>query len=99
MKLVVRPDATADIRAARDHYQEARPGLGDDLAQDLGRLFARLEGFPRSAPVVAGYEPVRRAVLRRFPLAVFYLLSTERIEILRVIHTARSPGTWPRSET
>jgi len=85
-----------DIRGARDHYQAAEAGLGDRLAEDLDRLFARLEAFPKSAPSVAGYEGVRRARLRRFPLAVFYRLGPGRIDVLRVIHTARSTERWPR---
>lgn len=95
VKLFLRPAAVADIRGARDYYEEATPGLGDVLAEALDQLFGRLEAFPRSAPVVAGYEPVRRAVLRRFPYAVFYRLGHDRIDILRVIHTARSSATWP----
>jgi plasmid stabilization system protein ParE len=92
--VVLRPAAAADIRAAREYYDQARPGLGEELATDLDRLFARLEAFPRSAPLVAGYEPVRRARLRRFPYAVFYRPEDKQIEILRVVHTARSPEAW-----
>jgi plasmid stabilization system protein ParE len=98
VNLVLRPAAVADIEAARKYYEEARPGLGDDLATALDQLFARLEAFPRSAPLVAGYEPVRRARLRRFPYAVFYRPDRTRIEVLRVVHTARSPGTWRGAE-
>ena len=101
MNLVLRPAAVADIRAARKYYEEARPGLGEDPATELDRLFARLEAFPRSAPLVAGYEPVRRARLRRFPYVVFYRpdpTRIEAIEVLRVVHTARSPETWRDAE-
>ncbi|WP_267896728.1 hypothetical protein [Jiangella anatolica] len=44
---------------------------------------------------MAGYAGVRRAVLRRFPYAVFYELG-ESLEVLRVIHTARHPEAWRR---
>ena len=96
MKLTLRPAAVDDIRAARDYYENARPGLGNAFGLDLDRLFARLEVFPRSARVVAGYDSVRRAVLRRFPYAVFYaVVKTDELEVLRIIHTAQSPETWP----
>lgn len=99
MKVVLRPGAVADVRAARDYYEDARPGLADRLVEDPGRLFARLEAFPRSAPPVEGYEQVRRATLRRFPFVVFYQLSTdERIDVLRIVHTARSRDTWPEGD-
>jgi len=98
VNLVIRPAAVADIRAAHKYYEEARPGLGEDLIAELDRLFARLEAFPRSAPLVAGYEPVRRARLRRFPYAVFYRPTITRIEVLRLVHTSRSSDTWRSAE-
>ena len=97
MNLFLRPAAVADIHAARKYYEESRPGLGKDLADDLDRLFARLRAFPLSAPLVVGYEPVRRARLRRFPYQIFYRTDDQRIDILRVVHAARSPETWRTS--
>jgi toxin ParE1/3/4 len=94
VKLFLRPSAIADIRAAREYYEDASPGLGDGLATELDRLFGRLAAFPRSAPLVSGYEPIRRAVLRRFPYAVFFHSGSDRIDILRVVHTARSADAW-----
>jgi plasmid stabilization system protein ParE len=96
VSLVLRPAAIADIRAAREHYERVDSRLSERLAEDIDRLFARLEAFPRSAPAVAGYEGVRRARLRRFPLAVFYRLGGSRIDVLRVMHTARAPEGRPR---
>lgn len=100
MTLLLRPTAVEDIRAARDQYADADRRLDEQLAEDLDRLFALLEAFPRSAPLVEGYESVRRALLRRFPYAVFYRLTEpDRIDVLRVVHTARSPETWPGEAT
>jgi plasmid stabilization system protein ParE len=98
VKLLLRPAAVADIRAARDYYEQGGARLDEKFADELDRLFARLEAFPRSAQAVVGYEPVRRALLRRFPYAVFYRLTEpDRIDVLRIIHTTRSSDTWPRS--
>jgi toxin ParE1/3/4 len=92
----VRPAAAADIRAACDYYRQARSGLDDELIEALDRLFARLDAFPRSAPIVAGYEDIRRAPIRKFPFAVFYRLAeTEQIDVLRVLPNARSPAARP----
>jgi plasmid stabilization system protein ParE len=96
VKLLLRPAAVADIRAARDYYAQTGARLDEKFADELDRLFARLEAFPRSAQVVVGYEPVRRSLLRRFPYAVFYRLTEpDRIDVLRIIHTTRSSDTWP----
>lgn len=91
MNLVLRPDAVADVRAARDWYEDAKPGLGAQFLDELDRLLARLVEFPRSAPGVADYPDVRRALLRSFPFAAFYLLNEDEITVLRVLHTSRQP--------
>lgn len=91
VRLLLQPAAAADIRATRDYYEQAGSSRHEPFAEELDGLFARLEAFPRSAPVVAGYAPVRRALLRRFPYAVFYRLAEpDRIDVLRIVHTARS---------
>lgn len=42
------------------------------------------------------HADVRRAVVARFPFAVFYSVEPKRVVILRVLHSARNPGLWPR---
>jgi plasmid stabilization system protein ParE len=95
VKLFLRLAAVADIRATRNYYEQAGSRLHEQFAEELDRLFARLEAFPRSAPLVNGYEPVRRTLLRRFPYAVFYRpTQPDRVDVLRIVHTARSPNDW-----
>lgn len=95
MNLFLRPAAVADVRATRNYYEQAGSRLHEQFAVELDRLFARLIAFPRSAPLVSGYEPVRRALLRRFPYAVFYRpTEPDRVDVLRIVHTARSPNDW-----
>lgn len=84
------PTAVADVRSARDHYEAAQDGLSRRLDDALDELIARLEAFPRSAPLVAEYTDVRRAVVRGFPYVVFYRHRPERIDVLRILHAARS---------
>lgn len=42
-----------------------------------------------------GYPSVRRALMRRFPFAVFYTADEDLLLVLRVIHTSQSPRDWP----
>ena len=40
-------------------------------------------------------EPnVRRALLRRFPFAVYFLAEAGTVEIIAVLHMRRDPETW-----
>jgi toxin ParE1/3/4 len=94
--VVVGAAATTDIRAACEYYRRSGSGVEAQFLDEIDRVFGRLESFPRSAPAVADRPSVRRAPLRHFPFGVFYRLAEpDRIEVLRVIHTARSPETWP----
>ncbi len=96
--LVLRPAAVADVTEAHDHYRALADGLGDRLVAALDELFARFAEFPRSAPLVAGYRDVHRAVLRGFPYVISYRYQPDRIEVLRVVHTARSDAGRPPGE-
>lgn len=82
--------ASADVGEARRYYEAVADGLSERFADSLDELFTRLASFPRSAPLVAGYDDVRRAVVRQFPYVVFYRHRADRIDVLRVLHAARS---------
>lgn len=70
-------------------------GLSRRFVIALDALFKRLEQSSRSAPVVASYAEVRRAVVRGFPCVVFYSHQQGRIDVLRVLHAARSDADRP----
>lgn len=94
--LALRPAAVADLTEAHAHYRNMADGLGDRFVAALDELFARLTEFPRSAPVVAGYQDVRRAVLRGIPYVIFYRHQPDRIDVLRILHAVRSDAEWPQ---
>ena len=97
--LVLGPAAVADLTEIREYFATVDDGLGSRFVEGLDELFSRQEAFPRSAPLVAGYVDVRRAVVRRFPYVVFYRHRPERIDVLRVLHAAREDADRPPSET
>ncbi len=95
MAVVLRPRAIDDLRAAKQYYEERQTGLGEELREALDVVFRRLQTFSRSAPAVAGFPGVRRALVARFPFAVFYVERAKRIVVLRILHTARDPLRYP----
>jgi plasmid stabilization system protein ParE len=42
------------------------------------------------------HEQVRRALLRKFPYALFYLFNEETIVVVACFHVRRSPADWQR---
>jgi toxin ParE1/3/4 len=90
--------AVADLEEIHGHYDSVEDGLGSRFVEALDELFTRLEEFPRSAPLVAGYADVRRAVVRGFPYVVFYRHRPEQIHVLRVLHAAREDADPPHRQ-
>jgi toxin ParE1/3/4 len=90
--------AVADLEEIHGHYDSVEDGLGSRFVEPLDELFTRLEEFPRSAPLVAGYVDVRRAVVRGFPYVVFYRHRPEQIDVLRVLHAAREDADRPHPQ-
>ncbi len=92
-ELLFRPEAVSDIEEAVGWYEERRPGLGRRLLYDLDDLFRRVRQRPLYFPVVG--SDVRRAMLRKFPYAVYFRFEENKfLVVLAVLHLKRWPGTW-----
>ena len=92
LPLILRPAARADLLAARDWYEQQRPGLGETFAEAVDVIFRRIEEMPES--FAATFRDVRRAKLRKFPYVVYYRVLAERIEVIAVLHGHRDPRIW-----
>src|SRR5579872_196070 len=86
----VRPAAELDILEAHTWYEGRRPGLG---AAFLGAIDNCLDAIlQRPFAYTTVWEEVRRALLRRFPYGLFYVVEGTEIVILACLHARRRPG-------
>src|SRR5215813_12941845 len=92
LPIIVRPEAEADAAAAFDWYEEQRFGLGIEFLSQLERCLERIGDFPEGNPVI--YRKYRRALTSRFPYKVFYIVESEYISVVAIIHAARHPQRW-----
>ena len=93
-RLTFSPRSRREIGEAYDWYQEQALGLGEEFLAALDRQFQLIQSSPGLyAEALPG---IRRALLRRFPYAVFYVERADLIAVLGVVHTSRSPRRWPR---
>ncbi len=92
--LIVRPEAEADIAHAFDWYEARVPGLGSEFLLVLDATFNSILRNHLLYPEV--YNTVRRALTRRFPFAVFFLVEEARVIILSVFHVKRNPDEWKK---
>ena len=93
-QLRIRHEAVHDAIEAFSWYEAERPGLGREFEEALGSTLDLLRQVPEAGPIV--HRDVRRVVLRRFPYAVYYVLSSELIDVRAVAHTHRDPGHWKK---
>lgn len=94
LRVVIRPEAEADLASAQEWYSEQRPGLGDAFLLCVEEAFDRILRFPRLYAIV--YKRVRVVVLRRFPYLICYRITRATVEILAVPHARQRPARWKR---
>lgn len=95
-ELVIRPDAEVDLAEAYLWYENKAKRLGSEFLDSVDATLTIIEQYPNLYPEV--YEHVRRALISRFPFAIFYLLDTDRIVILAILHAHVDPAAWPMQE-
>jgi plasmid stabilization system protein ParE len=90
--LIVQPRAQADIDEAVAWYYERDPVLAQRLLVELDVVFGRIRQNPSQFPVVA--DPVRRALLRKFPYSVYFVAVGDLAAAVAVVHQKRRPIGW-----
>lgn len=85
-------EAEIDIAEAYSWYQHQRAGLGEEFLSSVDACLERIRRWPEMYAVI--HETFHRALIRRFPYAVFYEHSGGIVTIYAVFHTARDPNKW-----
>ena len=86
-RVIIRPNAEADLREARSWYESRRAGLGDELLDEVRRAVRLLETEPERRPFY--YRDFRRLLTRRFPYKLFYRTEGDRVIVFRILHAKR----------
>lgn len=93
-KVLVRPEAAREIQEAFDWYEERSEGLGLEFLRVADACLSGVQRNPAAYQIV--HEQVRRALLRKFPYALFYLVTGDTVVVLACFHVKRSPADWLR---
>jgi toxin ParE1/3/4 len=94
LEIFISREARADIAEAAGSLGEISPSLPDRFAAELERVYSAIGEYPQIYPIV--YKDFRRALLRRFPYSVFYVIERSFALVVGVVHQARDESTWKR---
>jgi plasmid stabilization system protein ParE len=94
LPVVYRRQVGRDLAAGFGYYEGQTQGLGERFLAAVDSVFDAIERYPQMFAQAHG--EVRRALVSRFPYAVFYRTESKRLVVLAVLHTARDPSIWPR---
>jgi len=88
----VLPEAQVDIKDTAFWYEDQYVGLGIRFRDELRMTLGHIADNPLRFPMIE--EDVRRALLHRFPYAVYFTSQPDRIAIIAVLHQHRRPSAW-----
>ena len=93
-KVIVRPEAAREVQEGFDWYEERSEGLGLEFLRSAEACLSSIQRNPSAYSIA--HDQVRRALLRKFPYALFYLIREDTIVIIACFNIKRSPADWQR---
>ena len=90
--LITLAQAEQDIADAYDWYQRQEIGLGDEFLRCVDACIQFIAKNPEMYEFA--HETYRRALVRRFPYAIFYEYVENVITIYAVFHCSQDPKKW-----
>jgi toxin ParE1/3/4 len=92
VKLVVQPEAEAEIVNAAIWYEQQSRAIRQKFLQTVEATLAVIEQHPNRYQKILGQ--VRRVMLRGFPYAFLYTVSEHEVNVFACFHCSRNPKRW-----
>lgn len=87
-----RKEAESDIENASIWYEGQLLGLGHEFLDKIDKTLDTVQKNPLMYPVV--HRNTRRALIGKFPFAIYYRILERIILIIAVMHGSRNPLRW-----
>ena len=97
VRLIIQPEAERDLAEAFTWYETQRPGLGNELLLSIEASLAAIQRRPETFPVV--HREIRRALIRRFPYGIFFVIDEASLIVIAIFHAKRDPRRWESRKT
>jgi plasmid stabilization system protein ParE len=86
------PAVFDDLDEAITWYEGRRLGLGREWFASVNECLTAITKSPLVYPIIFG--PCRRALVHRFPYAIFYEVLDGRVVVYAIMHTSVHPRKW-----
>ncbi|MBT5707407.1 type II toxin-antitoxin system RelE/ParE family toxin [Verrucomicrobia bacterium] len=90
LQVTFRSIAQLEFHEATVWYDNKCPGLGLQFIESVEALVQQITRNPEIFPQVSGRT--RRAILRRSPYTIHFIVETDQVVILAVFHASRDPS-------
>ena len=90
--VIIRPEAEEDIQTTHDALEQVQTGLGRRFVGRLREVLERVESTPELYGVV--WQDVRAVRVKQFRYVLYYVVFSDRVEVIAVLHGARDPSVW-----
>jgi len=92
MRLEFHPEAEMELIETAEYYELQVPGLGERFEAEVRRATDLLLEHP---DIGSPADPhLRKFVLNRFPLTLYYSAISDVLRVEVVAHQSRRPGYW-----
>jgi hypothetical protein len=89
-RLAIVPEVELDLAEAYSWYEKRRPGLGEEFLSSVDACLESILRHPEMHTFV--HETYRRALIRRFPFAIFYDYAGGEVNGLRGVSHLQRPA-------
>ena len=95
-RVVVEPEAEADLVSAVEWYEGRESGLGAELLLEVRSRYERIAEGDHGTPVPGAKASTRRVPLARFPLWIVFIAHDDQAIVVAHSHERRKPDYWER---
>ena len=93
-KVILTPEAQSDVAETAAWYRNRSIKAAEQFLFAVGIAFERIGAQPTARVVIDGATGARRALLRKYPQRVLYLIDGDRIIVFAVMHHHRDDPAW-----
>ncbi len=89
MNFILAPSAIADLKEISDYFLQKNVEAGEQLFQKFNKRFESLTRFPKLGKPYPKLNPEIRGLLEQNYI-IFYRISSESVEIVRIVDARRN---------